>query len=64
MVDNCVVHVYRHAHDTPQYITGHIEVAETGHQRFFNSYEGLLRALSDTVTGSDDVSLMAGQGER
>ena len=64
MVDSYVVHIYRHAHDTPEYVTGHIEVSGSGHQRFFSSYDGLLRVLSDTVTGRADISLMTGQGKR
>jgi hypothetical protein len=62
MLDSYVVHIHRHAHDTPQYITGHIEIAGTDHRLFFSSYDSLLRALSDTVSGSADEPPGLGHG--
>ena len=49
MKDLYVVHDYQHAHDVPEYTTGHIEFAATCYKQCFSSYAGLLLALSGTV---------------
>jgi hypothetical protein len=72
MLDRYVVHVHLHAHDDPQYITGHIDISGTGYhitghidisgtgyQRFFSGYAGLQRALSGTARANEPA---AGQG--
>ena len=53
MADSYIVHVSRRANDEPRYITGHIEVAATGHKIFFSNYDGMLRALSVIAAGEE-----------
>lgn len=62
MKDLYVVHDYQHAHDGPEYTTGHIEFAATCYKQCFSSYAGLLLALSGTVAAGVNEPFVAGQG--